>query len=253
MENEYTLNNSKFEPIYIFFKFGPLDRLEQLHKTGYIYMKNLKYFVDLEKQTLIKGKGDKFEARMFQASNLKIYDYETNNLLITCTDTTITDKDELYKPVFCITAKNILENITEFNYPHFESNLFFDHRMIEDFCKNTIEPYVLVITNVNEFLKRITTKIQEQNLNLRYNLVTYQDTTIFHQCKHKIEYNNSFNKDEMFSYQSEFRFIIDEKVDDYYDFSIGSIEDISIILPAKSIIDGLLVNGNTGVPYKLDN
>lgn len=250
MKSKYNLENTEFKPIYLFFKFGPKDRLEQLQKNGYVYMKRLKYFVDLEKETLIKGQGDRLEARLFHATSIRILDPYTNNILLEAGDTTISDANELKKPVFCIASLNIFDNITKFEYPKFESKIVFSPKMTNDFSGDN-EAYVLVISDVQQFLSRIKSELDNLKLTYKYGMVKYRDTRYIYKDNDVIEFNTAFHKDTYFKYQNEFRLLINTEIEDYFDITIGSIADISTLLPAKSVISGLSLEGNTGEPEVL--
>ena len=58
-------------------KFGSEENLKKLQK-GQLYMKNLQYYVDLEKTTDDEDVGDKYDGQMvLQDVKITMYDYET--------------------------------------------------------------------------------------------------------------------------------------------------------------------------------
>jgi len=245
----YDLENTRFEPIYMLFRFAPLERLLEL-QNGHVYMKRLQYFVDKEKSDRAKGKGDCNEARLFQATNIKLIDNETDNVFLEASCGDFADATELKKPVLCFLALNIFENIKSFEYPRFRSELRIDQRMLKDFLADE-EPHVLVIYRLDEFLKRVREHLDEHGIGYRHGLVKYRDTRYMYSEKGVTEFNTAFNKDTALHYQREFRLLLNLEVDDHYRFSIGSIADISKILPASSVMGGLVVEGQTGKPVEL--
>lgn len=76
MKNEPILK--ELPALYSYFKFGSKEHMEDLQQKGHIYMKNLSYFIKLEKE----GQGDKAEGRICEFNELKFYDFETNKLVM---------------------------------------------------------------------------------------------------------------------------------------------------------------------------
>lgn len=235
--------NNNFDPHYLLFRFDTNERLDNFRKNGYMYLKNIDFFIKLEKLTNTKGKGDYNEARACVIENLKIYD-KNDNFIGSAIGPATLRTSNIKHPIYCMTVKNIFENIIEFNYPNFKSLIQFDKKMLDDFCKDNDDPHVLCIHNTYEFLNRVKFTLEEMNLTCIWKRVQYKDTSIANEVDNYINFNGPFDKDEYFSYQSEFRILVETPVDDFLDFSIGSIEDISTLISVNDILNGLQVAGN---------
>lgn len=219
-----------FKSHYFLFRFDTNERLDNFRKNGYMYLKNLKFFIDLESKTNEKGKGDFNEGRACLVENVKIYD-QNNNLLGFTTLPSTLRKTDIKQPIYCMTAKNVSEHITEINSSSFNIRIEFDKKMIDDFCKNNADPHVLMIHDTQEFLRRVKSTLNEMDLGYKTGLVEYRDTSVSHEINGDVEFNGPFHKEECFSYQDEFRILVKTPVEDHLDFSIGNIEDISIVFP----------------------
>lgn len=87
----------------------------------------------------------------------------------------------------------------------------------------------LLITNSLEFVTRIESELKEMGLEYRFDWVKYYKEN---------EMNDGlsvFHKPDDFEHQSEFRFYIKNDGPDPLKFSIGSIEDISMIVETKKL------------------
>lgn len=233
MEN-ITLENLSFKPYYYGFRFGRLDRLKDLQE-GHVYMKNLDYFIKEEERTGIPGRGDKDEALMFYSDNVKAYDPETNSLIFTG-KAEVRSSNDRYKPVFCMMLKDVYQHPVSLNYPKLITRISFDNKLLDDFSENSQEPYVMIITDVAEFINRIETELTARNLRLTRNFVNYRDTRVIWKNDKGIEFNDAFCKRECFKYQEEFRLLLETQVDDHFEFNIGDIKNITNIIEADSIV-----------------
>lgn len=229
-----TMENLTFKPYYYGFKFGRLDRLRDLQQ-GHIYMKNLDYFIKEEEKTGIPGRGDKFETLMFYSDNVKAYDPETNALIFTG-KAEVRSSGDRYKPVFCMMLKDVYQHPVSLNYPKLITRISFDNKLLNDFSDDGQKPYVMIITDVKEFVNRIEAEINTRNLQLTRNFVNYRDTRAVWKTDKGIEFNDAFCKRECFQHQEEFRLLIETEVEDHYEFNIGSIDKITKIVEAESIV-----------------
>lgn len=233
-----------FHPIYLLFKFGPKQRLDQI-RDGKIYMKNLKYFVELERSTGQSGVGDINEGVLFHSTEIKMYD-EQDNLVLKAPFARLSDTSSLKAPVFCITAKNIFDDIVEFDYPKVVSHIQFDKSISEDFGTDVDDFSILVIKDTNEFIDRFKTAAGKQGISIQYNTVDYRDTTVLHMKNDVISVNNAFNKNSKFKGQSEFRVLLETVVDDHMILDIGPIHDISDYIPLDILESGLRMECKAG-------
>lgn len=240
MEN-ITLENLVFKPCYYGFKFGRKDRLDKL-RDGHVYMKNLEYFIQEELKTGIKGRGDKAEALMFSSNNVKAYDPHNHSLVFTG-KAQVRNPNDRFKPVFCMMLKDLYQNPISLNYPDLITNLSFDLKLIEDFSSDGQKPFVMIITEVGEFINRIKLALKPKELHLHQDFVKYRDTNALWKTDSGIEFNDAFCKNECFKHQEEFRLLIDTRVEDHFEINIGSITDITEIVEAENIIrNGIEIN-----------
>jgi hypothetical protein len=240
MEN-ITLDNLVFTPCYYGFKFGKLDRLNDL-RGGHIYMKNLEYFIQEELNTGIKGRGDKDEAVMFNSTNVKAFDPDSDLLIFTA-KAQVRHLNDNYKPAFCMMLKDLFQHPVRLDYPNLITELRFDEKLLEDFSDDGRKPFIMIITDVGEFFNRIQIALIPKNLRILRGFVKYRDTNVVWKTESGIEFNDAFCKNGNFKYQEEYRLLLETKVEDHYELNIGSIKDITEIVEAKNIIkNGIKVN-----------
>ncbi len=235
--DKFTIENVEFPPTPIFCKFNPRDRLEALRDRGYLYLKNINYYIEEEKETLIKGKGDIDEAVMFKSSKVKIFLPDTDIQIGEAKSGVAVNQLVLRQPIYCMTYKNITENIVAFDYPTFQASVSFDDRLKE------FGEYVLVIHDVGEFLKRVKEKLNKLGISFQHGVVKYRDTDHLYFDNNQVEMNTAFNKNPFFDYQSEFRILLNNEVEDHYTFEIGSVKDISVLLETERLIAGMKCRG----------
>lgn len=111
-------------------KFGAKENLKKL-QAGQFYMKNLQYYVDLEKATSDESIGDMYDGQvMLQDVNLSMYTIDTNELVGKIKAPTVSmNLGYLKCPVFCmfifdyrILVKNNREIFLKFNINLHKSN-----------------------------------------------------------------------------------------------------------------------------------
>lgn len=221
---------------YYFFKLSSRKRLEEIQQ-GKLHMKNLKYFIDLEAKTGIKGKGDILEASQLNIKKHELF-INGNKVDIGPAPGILRNDYDVYRPVFCMMCKNIYNVCTRDEYPFFGFKVTFNPRVLEDFADGE-KPYVLIIHNVQEFVERFEKAIDKLKLNYDRAFVKYRDKKIPLIQDGGILLDNAFTKDECFAYQEEFRFLLHTNVEDNIEINIGNIEDISVISDYKIIEDGM--------------
>lgn len=92
----------------------------------------------------------------------------------------------------------------------------------------------LLITDSYKFISRIESRLKEQILNYRFDWVNYYKEASINDGL------SVFDKPVDFEYQSEFRFYIQHEDPEPLVISIGSIEDISIVLDSSELADLIL-------------
>lgn len=225
--------DNELKELHYFFKLGPKERLEQLRKTGKLYMKNLDYFINLETEFLEKGRGDASEASQMIIKRHELF-INGEQVEIGPAPGIIRDQRYINSPVFCLMGKNILKNCIENNVSESVFKVDFDDRLLSDFSDES-PPYVLVITDAKKFFNRIDKAINKLNIAARRGFINYRDKRIPNVIEGQLLLDDVFTKDLSFSHQEEYRILLDMEVEDYYELNIGSIEDISYIVDSSII------------------
>lgn len=240
-----TLNNNEMKEYYFFVKFGSRSRLESLNKTGKLYMKNLKYFVDLEEKSGIKGRGDILEA---STMIIKRHEMFINGKKVEISEPPgiLREKRHLNHPVFCMMIKNVLGNSTDDNCTEYRHKLTFDNRLLEDF-QDDETPHALIIHDSNEFIKRLDVALDNLKVPARRGLVKYRNKNYPKIVDGNLCEDDVFTKDISFSYQKEYRVLVEQDVEDHFILDIGNLEDISYICEANTLKNGLEIVINTFV------
>lgn len=224
----------------ILLKFGKKEHLRSLSE-GYMYFSPLQYFIDYEEKDLdVVGRGDAQEGgyKVLDVKNIKIFTEDgiqvelPNEMKNGIINFNIRIPELYFKPIFCMT---IIENVNDINETLYES-------FVENF--DDIDS-VLVIRNVPRFLKNMKSSL---NFECFYSRVFYEDkqTVQFNQfidgegerlidgVKYSVTTNNvhriAFRKNELFSYQKEFRIILhDHDIKEPKTYKIKTIDDCEII------------------------
>lgn len=212
---------------------------------GNIFMNNFDFFINLERQTKVKGQGDKLEtSHVIRSNNLKIISTETNEIIATAPFAEMTEKyNGMEKlPLFCFThfrakdfiVTNIKDNIitAKIDLPASEVRIF------EESFGDT------AILLSNEFKNKVIESSKENETRLAFGDVIYQNYNFYDSTRGEEFQNGSvdilFWKDEYFKYQREARFVlIDKPVDENFVLKIGSIKDKSKVLSIKEFFGSM--------------
>jgi hypothetical protein len=225
-------------PRYVFYKFQSQSILSDLQMKGHIYLKNLQYYINLENETGDDVKGDREECILFE-SNLKLVVNEGTETeqVINLGKSEIRNADDPYKPAYCMSCVNLFDHVIDVSYPKVEAIPRFDQKILNGFNNGCESLYVLIIADPITFQKRIKNKLYDLSIKYESGFVTYRDTSKLHNIDGNIELNGPFFKREKYSYQKEFRYILDKKIsiDEFYDFYIGDISDISYLCKADEL------------------
>ncbi|ULQ53345.1 hypothetical protein [Flavihumibacter fluvii] len=210
----YAIMNPK---VQVLLKFGELPHISELLQFGNVFINPLSYF----KKSINHGRFDKTEGR-FSLTHLDSPKLELR-----------LNENSEWRPINVLTAQ-----LNEFgNDERIKSySLFY---ITEEETKNNIPfelslemkkmgDYFLLITNPNEFMKRIEAHLNALGLNFNYSTVNYYDPTVNHQNL------GFFDKPQQFDYQKEFRIIVESKVPGPLEFSIGSLRDIAELMNSQN-------------------
>lgn len=187
-----------------FIKFGKKEHLEELQH-GLIYMKESQYFKDLEYKTRMRGKGDRYDSSKVQR-NVPVW---INGKRVPNPDyMSFSSYEDSKTPIFCCTC--LKENDFLYDYSKkcyvLKDDLFDETTLKQDFGE-----HFLIIAYPEEFLGRINFYCQLQNIAFRFKEVIYVDYDRKDNYWIKYYTNNLshfFIKDNWFSRQKEFRFLL---------------------------------------------
>lgn len=210
---------SKDIRLFSFIKVGQLEHIKSFQEHGKIYMNTIKYFKELENDCQRK---DKFEGieKLEQLNWIKIKIDENTSIESSKKNNTLISGQYQIEPkyhlgnLFCLTA--ITDQLIE-------QNNKLDPKM------KKFGDTVLIIYDTTKFLTRLNARLEKIKLNYRYGLVTYYDRKNFNGEL------NILHKSNFFEHQSEWRLNIETLKEEPYELEIGSIEDISILLPSSKI------------------
>jgi hypothetical protein len=193
-------------------KFGKLEHLQQLRDEGFLYMNNLPYFWNIEDEEL---RGDPFDCAVQVIRGPKVtMVMPDGNEVTVCRDYTakIRPSEPEKINIFCMYA---LRPLIEGAFPVDKKNQRFgDH--------------ALILMNRDEFIQRLESSLKSQRIVGDAELVEYVNDE--HSGK-----LGPFRKFNRFSYQYEWRLVCYDGLGEPRKIRIGSIRDISVILPFDEV------------------
>ena len=223
----------------ILMKFGSEKNLRKL-QAGQLYMKNLKYYVDLENTTGDEDIGDKYDGQMMlQDVKISMYTLDTHKFIARFSaPSSSINLGYLDCPVFCMFVFDYRNHVEE----HLEGeNLTVKYRFTEEQLKKipNFGDSVLIIKNGDEFINRVKKGLLDAGYAFARDHVQYY---AFNNMEHlkQVQGNNSriaFWKRDKYSYQQEYRFLIHDFVDDYLSVEIGDISDITKLLKTDEFLN----------------
>ena len=184
----------------VFIKFGAHKHVLQLRDEGLLYMNNLPYFWEIEDNEL---RGDECDSvdNLHSGHAGKVGKYVIANWII---------KELPIQPekinIFCMYA------LRQDAAPIDKRNFRFGEQ-------------ALIITNAQNFIDRIRSNLRDQGIIRKANLVKYVHDGYTGTI-------GPFRKRKMFAYQSEWRLVCYRGSGEVRKIRMGSIRDISFILPS---------------------
>lgn len=202
-----------------FLKYSKLEYLQQIQR-GKLYCNPIQYFANCNPKN---GVGDQYE-------NIVKQTFEKSAVL------------EMFKGDHLITHINIMKHSEDYcqatyTNENFKANLFclftLDFKNFESDTVVTLPTelkmmgsHALIIDSI-QFIERCKKALIDRNLEFAMNKVNYIDFKDFHGRK------SYFDKPIEYSYQNEYRIMIKNTIEAPFTLDIGSIEDISMIIPAS--------------------
>lgn len=215
-------------------KFGWEDHMLDLYHNGTIYLNDLSYFKEVDKN---ENRADIYEG----ITNIK----QVNWLKVATKDgKTIFELSRDGEQGGRLLSAQLRESI-----PGLKGNIYCMYAFTPDWPTNNKcidprninfgddRPTMVVIENISEFSKRIIEKLDELGLSGTGKLVTYYD-----EKTHEGDLG-VFHKSSRFSYQCEFRLFVGHKKDMMYEsngalrFQLGPLHDIASIHRADNLAD----------------
>jgi hypothetical protein len=205
----------------IFIKFGDEEHLKSLQKDGLLFCNPLSFFTKLEDgkvrgdnaETIVECIQKKNHILQVKFLHESVENYKT---IPTSNIRVVTRRIDPYGNLFCLHAINTIN----------KNN---DEVFGLDINNKKFGSHFLLITDTEEFLKRLNRRLKDLNLSYEHRLVEYIDLKNYEGKK------SIFQKDIAFSYQKEFRLFIYNKNDDIIKFKIGDLSDISILYSSSQI------------------
>ena len=210
-------------------KFQNKEIIEKI-QSGKMYLKNLEWFREKERQTGDMTIGDLLEG-MLHISEGYMQIYDSDGKVIECvplTDSAITTS---FSNAFVFCATNI--------FPDENGNVFADNQkpVFKEFGDTA-----LVIENKGEFIKRIYKAAKGLGYEVFCGVVNYynkdEDNANMHISLLHGMHNIAFWKRDTYKVQQEFRIVLWKKDanKDYIEFDIGDISDISKVISIEEAL-----------------
>ena len=236
--NETTIENA----FLMLVKFGSKDNLIKLQQ-GQLYMKNLQYYVDLEKSTSDEDVGDMYDGQMlWKDAKVTLFDYDTKEFFAEGMASNLSlNLGYLACPVFCMFA---------FDYRnHTNEKLVGDNLTVRyDFTDEqksklcNFGTHALIIKNGDEFVERVRKGLLSNEIGYSRDFVKYYDFNNIEQLKEVKEDSMrvAFWKRQKYAYQQEYRFLAHTEVDDHLSINIGDISDITQLVETSKLLNTYL-------------
>lgn len=220
-------------------KFGYEKNLKKL-QAGQLYMKNLKYYVDLEKATDDEAVGDKYDGQMvLQDVKISMYTVDTHEFVAQFDAPSASmNLGYLECPVFCMFMFDYRNHVEEYLSG---DNLTVKYQFTEEQLAKmpNFGDSVLIIKNGDEFINRVKKGLLDAGYDFTKDHVQYYGFNNLEHLK-QVQRDNSriaFWKREKYSYQQEYRLLVHDFVDDYLSVDIGDISDITDLLKTEELLN----------------
>jgi len=223
-------------------------------RNGTVFMNNLKTYIDMEKETKIKGMGDKLEAaHVYSDVNIKMYTTGTEELIQEgpVGQVSFRHTDDEMTPVYCLFAlhKDNLIVVGE-DEDYYEVQIDISDNEVEKIISDFGED--LLFINAAPFINKLEHKLKELNYSYKIEIVKYDDYGV--NLSERIEayqennHNIFFWKDKRFAYQHEYRIVLTSQLTEGgITIEIGNISEFSYAFKAEDFFNqfGLMIKKET--------
>ena len=214
-------------------KFQDKDKIDLIQQ-GKIYMKTLKWYREHESENGDTIVGDEFEALWF-LRDAEIIIPDTNEIIKVKNEAIQTSFSNDF--VFCM-------------FGMYANKSFFEYSEEQKNELNSFGDTALIITDREEFIKRMISAAKKENIELyagfvRYYSTEYDNANMICSLVDGMQ-NIAFWKRNSYSLQQEYRFLLHSvNTDkDYFILDIGDISDISIVMKATSALNAQIKKHN---------
>lgn len=205
---------------------------------GRLYMKNVKYFREIEKINCDTVRGDKKEALIVfpKGTKLLIGDDKTEVKGIQEISFKFNFTDNI--PIYCMTYVNH-KNLVKYE----ENNDCIIYKIDESFLYSLFDSFgdTAVLIQSKPFVNRFKSYFENHGYKFRASLVTYIDMETqfdeYHDTYFEQQFRMFFYKDKKYSYQQEYRIVVIDNVPEYKIYDIGDISDISKVCKKEELLD----------------
>lgn len=200
---------------HLLFKRGKEEHIRSFLEKGEMYFNTMEYFRNVEQDDFAKknGRNDPHEGAFLR----KYYD-KVKIKMIEC-------DVENAVPIF-LDGENFVE-VDLMNGGNIYSMSSLSQSQLDlktiDIDITSFGNFIIIITNPNEFKRRVERELKRQNLNFHFGAVKYYSDD------YTGELGGPFDKNEFFERQREFRIFIDSDGKDKILIEIGNIEDIACV------------------------
>ena len=203
-------------------------------------MKNLQYYVELEKTASDQDVGDMFDGHiLMQNVKISMFTVDTQDFITQFDSPEVSlNLGYLKCPVFCMFMYDYRNHVTE----ELNGDVLTVRYQFTDEQKRKLIGFgdsVLIITNGNEFIERIKTELLAQNIGFSRDFVSYYANNYIDHYRQIKEDNSrvAFWKRKHYQYQQEYRFIAHTEVEDFLSVEIGDISDISKLMTTDELLN----------------
>lgn len=216
--------------VHLLLRRGEEKYIRSFLEKGEMCFNTMEYFRNVEKEEFAKKNGRKdphegaFSRKHYSKVKIEMIECDVENAVPIFLD------GENFVVVDLMNGGNIFSMSSIF-----QSQL--DLKTI-DIDIATFGDSIIIITNPNEFLKRVESELKRQNLNYHFGAVKYYPDD------YTGELGGPFDKNEFFEKQREFRIFIDSDAKDKILIEIGNIEDIACVFKGSYKITLGLTDGD---------
>lgn len=221
-------------------KFGTKSNIKSLQR-GCLYMKNLLYYINLEKasSSTSGGQGDMFEGQLVQKDvTIVISDLITNTTLAqTKAEWAAIDFGYQKYPVFCMFMLDSRNLVAQ----KIEGDKIKSHRFTAgqvNKMQREFGDYALMI-DYPKFIQRVKDGLNSANIEYIEGQVWYYEPndSDYFKAVHNDHLEAVFWKQKSYAFQQEFRILALKKVNDHLAIDIGDISDISLLFKTQDLLN----------------